>query len=263
MQPPPDLKVLFFDVFGTCVNQTTSIAGELSQAAKEALESNDSSITEEIREKASKMTYDQWLNLAIEWNFRNTSFVSDCKKHHKKVDWKEVDEQRISLFSTILVERGLSSFWTPSQTHHLATIWHRLSPWPDTTQGLELLNTKYITATLSNTYHDLMMELVSTGKLPFNHVFTADQFESYKPDPRVYLGAAKKLGLKPSECGLVAAHLGDLNGAKSCGFGFLGYVERELEEKEPELKEEDIPDLVVGLDEGGFVGLAERLGVGA
>lgn len=55
MQPSSNLKVLFFDVFGTCVNQTTSIADELSQAAKEVLESTDSSITEDIREKASKM----------------------------------------------------------------------------------------------------------------------------------------------------------------------------------------------------------------
>jgi len=85
-------------------------------------------------------------------------------------------------------------------------------------------------------------------------------FHSYKPDPKVYLGAAEKMGVKPEECALVAAHLGDLKGAKECGF-YAVYVEREGEEKSPELRGKGIPDLVVGEGEGGFVELAGRLGI--
>jgi beta-phosphoglucomutase-like phosphatase (HAD superfamily) len=43
-------------------------------------------------------------------------------------------------------------------------------------------------------------------------------FESFKPNAKVYLGAAEKMGVKPEECALVAAHLSDLKGAKACGF---------------------------------------------
>jgi 2-haloacid dehalogenase len=105
-----------------------------------------------------------------------------------------------------------------------------------------------------------MEGLVAHSSIPFTHVYTADMFQSYKPNPKVYLGAAEKMGVKPEECALVAAHLNDLKGAKACGF-YTVYVERPLEEKNPELKEEDIPDEWVKEGEGGFVTLAERLGI--
>lgn len=96
--------------------------------------------------------------------------------------------------------------------------------------------------------------------MPFKHIYSSDMFESYKPNPKVYLGAAEKLGVKPEECALVAAHLGDLKGAKECGF-YAIYVERHLEEKTPELRKENIPDMTVGEDDGGFITLAGRLGI--
>lgn len=51
----PQLRVLFFDVFGTCVAQRPPVADQLWRAAKEALESNDSTISEEVRANAAKM----------------------------------------------------------------------------------------------------------------------------------------------------------------------------------------------------------------
>jgi 2-haloacid dehalogenase len=92
------------------------------------------------------------------------------------------------------------------------------------------------------------------------HIYSADMFQSYKPNPRVYTAAAEKMGVKPDECGLVAAHLNDLKGAKACGF-YTIYVDRLLEEKNPEMRREDIPDMWIKQDEDGFVTLAERLGI--
>jgi 2-haloacid dehalogenase len=51
-----------------------------------------------------------------------------------------------------------------------------------------------------------------------------------------------------------------LKGAKACGF-YAIYVERPSEEKSPELREENIPDMVIKEDEEGFIALAKRLGV--
>ena len=136
----------------------------------------------------------------------------------------------------------------------------RLPPWPDTCRGLDLLNRKFSTVTLSNTYNDLLESLVGHSSIPFTHVYSADMFQSFKPNPKVYLGAAEKMGVKPSECALVAAHLSDLKGAKACGF-YVIYVDRPLEEKTPELREESIPDLLIKQGEDGFVALAGRLGI--
>lgn len=52
---PKDLKVLFFDVFGTCVAQRVPVTNELRDAAKAALEQRDSSISPDVRKKAEAM----------------------------------------------------------------------------------------------------------------------------------------------------------------------------------------------------------------
>lgn len=59
---------------------------------------------------------------------------------------------------------------------------------------------------------------------------------------------------------MVAAHLDDLKHAKQNGFRTL-YVERSREERHPELLKENIPDVVVQLDEEGFVEAARKLGI--
>ena len=76
----------------------------------------------------------------------------------------------------------------------------------------------------------------------------------------MYLGAVEKIGLKLEECVLVAAHPSDLKGVKACGFYAIS-VERLLEEKAPELQQENSPDIRIGEDEEGFVTLAEHLGI--
>jgi 2-haloacid dehalogenase len=158
-----------------------------------------------------------------------------------------------------VAESGPSgSLWEKSQLIELTRIWHRLPPWPDTCEGLTLLNKHFSTVTLSNTYREMMEDIVSHSNIPFTDILTADMFDSYKPNRKVYLGAAEKMGVKPEECALVAAHLGDLKGAKACGFRAF-YVERPLEEKQPELRGENIPDLIIPEDQGGFVTLAKQL----
>ena len=96
------------------------------------------------------------------------------------------------------------------------------------------------------------------GKMPFCNIFSAEMFQSYKPNPKVYLGAGEKLGLKPNECMMVAAHLDDLEFAKQAGLRTL-YVERPREERHPELIGENIPDIWVKADEDGFVAAAQKL----
>jgi 2-haloacid dehalogenase len=113
---------------------------------------------------------------------------------------------------------------------------------------------------LSNTFNELLKELVVHSSIPFKHTYSADMFQSYKPNPKVYVGAAKMMGVKPEECALVAAHLSDLKGAKECGFHTV-YVERPMEEKSPELRKEDIADLVVDDGQAGLITLAQRLGL--
>ena len=89
---------------------------------------------------------------------------------------------------------------------------------------------------------------------------------TYKPSPRVYLGAAEKLQLPPSQCAMVAAHLNDLKAAKENGLQTI-YVERPGEEDWDEeqveqARREGWVDLWIGSDGNrGFITVAEKLGV--
>jgi 2-haloacid dehalogenase len=92
-------------------------------------------------------------------------------------------------------------------------------------------------------------------------------FGTYKPSPKVYLGAAEKLGIPPKECAMVAAHLNDLKAAKSNGLQTI-YVERPDEEdwSEAEVqsaRQEGWVDVWISIEDGskGFITVAEKLGI--
>ena len=190
-------------------------------------------------------------------------------------EWKTVDEHHLESLREILTRRGLifardgstpdmlihdGSLWDEPQLQELNLVWHRLDPWPDTCRGILELNRQFYTCTLSNGNLSLLNDMVAHAKMDFTHVYSAEMFQSYKPSPKVYLGAAEKMGLKPEECAMVAAHLDDLKAAKSNGFSTI-YVERPLEERHPELKGEVDVDVWVKEDEEGFVTAAEQLGI--
>lgn len=183
------------------------------------------------------------------------------------IPYKTVDQHHLDALREILANHGLllsgrseGSLWDDEQILKLSLVWHYLDPWPDTSEGIRLLNKKFITCTLSNGNIALLTDMVKHADMPFTHVFSAEMFKSYKPSPKVYLGAAEKLGLKPEECMMVAAHLDDLKHAKACGLRTC-YVEREQEERYPELAGQGIEDVRVGIGENGFVKAAEKLGI--
>jgi len=120
---------------------------------------------------------------------------------------------------------------------------------------------------LSNGNISLLSDLKAHGNMGFTHVLSAELFGSYKPSPKVYLGAVEKLGLEPRECAMVAAHLGDLRAAKDVGLQAI-YVERAGEEDWSaddiaKASKEGWVDLWVSQEVGsrGFVTVAEKLGV--
>jgi 2-haloacid dehalogenase len=123
------------------------------------------------------------------------------------------------------------------------------------------------TCTLSNGNLSLLGDLRTHSTIPFTHVFSAELFGTYKPSPRVYLGAAEKLQLPPDQCAMVAAHLNDLRAAKDNGLKTI-YVERPDEEEWDQeqvekARQDGWVDLWVSAGNGskGFITVAEKLGI--
>jgi 2-haloacid dehalogenase len=73
-------------------------------------------------------------------------------------------------------------------------------------------------AILSNGSPDMLDPLVAQSGLELDAVLSVDDAKVFKPDPRVYQLAVKKLGMPKEQIGFVSSNCWDALGAKSFGF---------------------------------------------
>ncbi|KAJ6003324.1 hypothetical protein N7451_005871 [Penicillium sp. IBT 35674x] len=250
-------SVIFFDVLGTIVEWRFCIANELDATAQRALQDGVRHLSSDVRARVSDMSTSNWQEIAEEWHRAYMEFGNtyDSSKPFVSVD----EYNRVSL-ERILTKRLLRDLFDEDDLKNLALAWHRLNSYSDSVPGLSLLNTKFLTSTLSNGNVKLLEDLQDHNSLPFKHITSAEHFGAYKPSPEVYHSAARKFGFRNSQCCLVAAHLEDLQAAKNCGFQTI-YLERALEEawdsKEvARAREEGLVDLWVGVGGSGLIEVA-------
>lgn len=262
-----EARALLFDVFGTCVDWRTTVTFALAEASLASLKNVNTLMTGASRTRARQMSLDDWEAVAAEWRASYYVYTRSVAAD-PGLRWKTVDDHHLESLQELLAEKdflpgnGRQGLWSNEEIDDMSRIWHRLEPWADTVAGLKALNTRFETCTLSNGNVSLLEDMQKHGGMPFKHTFSSELFNSYKPNPAIYLGAAKKLGLEPDQCVMVAAHLGDLEAAKKCGFQTI-YVQREQEEKldvEKSAKEKGFVDLWINLGEEGFVTAARELG---
>jgi 2-haloacid dehalogenase len=262
------LKALFFDVFGTCVDWRKTVTEGLIEAAKESGDTTMVRPFQTTHHHLTKLITTQpqspsdWASFAQEWRTSYLTFTRSIATN-PSLPYKTVDQHHHDSLLELLSTHNLPNLFSPSQINNLTYIWHRLAPWPDTNAGLAALHKDLglQTATLTNGNLTLITNMVNHSGMPFQHILSAEMFDSYKPNPKVYLGAAEKLGFEPGECAMVAAHLEDLAAAKECGFRTV-YVERKEEERAGHLRErEGLVDVWVREEEEGFVEAARKLGV--
>jgi 2-haloacid dehalogenase len=89
---------------------------------------------------------------------------------------------------------------------------------PDTTEALRALKKKYRLAVISNTDDDLFAETARHLGVEFDHLITAAQVRAYKPSPKIFAEAYKRIGLPPNRILHVAQSLyHDIVPARSLG----------------------------------------------
>ena len=237
--PPADLgdvRALTFDVFGTTVDWRTGVA------------------TEARRIGASKDIDADWERLADAW--RGQYVPSMNRVRRGELPWTNFDRlHRLSL-DAVLRDLGLESFDAPARDE-LTRGWERLPPWPDAVPGLTRLGRRFTVATLSNGNRAQQAALVRHAGLPFDRMFSAEDFRHYKPDPEVYLGAVSMLGLLAGEVMMVASHKPDLRAAQSVGMR-AAFVERPLE-MGPKGSPDRLPDPNADVEATDFLDLARKL----
>jgi 2-haloacid dehalogenase len=263
LKSPP--KGLTFDVFGTVVDWRKTVTATLIQSAavKTASSSRSANLSPEVRAQLARLTDTDWARFAQEWRNSYKKFTSEFVPG--ETEWRDVDtHHRLSLID-LLQKWNLEGLYSEDEVEELSKIWHFLEPWSDSSKGLHLLNKKFVTSTLSNGNRSLVKDLNEHGKLGFKKLLTSTDWETYKPNPKVYKGAAEALGFELGEVAMVAAHLNDLKAAKGCGFKTI-YVERKQEEDwSPDSEEykdaKTWVNLWVAEDDDGFKEIARRFGI--
>lgn len=196
------VRALAFDVFGTVVDWHGSIAAEMTRLG---------------------LPVDGG-EFALAWRAGYVPAMQQVRSG--ALPWTNIDGLHRRILDGLLAARGIEL--DEDAAADLNRIWHRLRPWPDSVTGLTRLKSDFAVATLSNGNLSLLVAMAKFGGLPWDAVLSAELFGHYKPDPEVYLGAARLLDVQPQQLMMVACHPSDLRAAAACGLR-TAYVPRPLE----------------------------------
>lgn len=90
---------------------------------------------------------------------------------------------------------------------------------------LEALPVPFCVAS-SGPVEKICLNLTHTGLIRYfeKRIFSAYEINSWKPDPGIFLHAARQMGFTPEECVVVEDSLAGIQAAKAGGFRVLGYA---------------------------------------
>lgn len=191
------VKALVFDVFGTVVDWRTSLIADFTKWSE------------------SRGIKGDWTALVDGWRGLYVGSMDEVRRHPER-GYVILDVLHRRSLEQLVTQLGIVGL-TDADLDYLTKGWHRLHPWSDSVAGLTRLKRKFIIAPLSNGNVALLTNMAKFAGLPWDLVMSAELFAHYKPDPETYLGAARLLGLAPSEVMMVAAHNNDLQAAQGYG----------------------------------------------
>jgi 2-haloacid dehalogenase len=235
-KPSGDLRAILFDVFGTVVNWRGSLIDSLKRFG------------------ADRGLDFAWDSVADRWRAKYWPKMDLVRRG--EIKWTILDEIHRMGLVEVLDEFNIPAL-PDRDIRFLTECWHRLSPWPDSVEGLLLLRKKFIIGPLSNGNLSLMVNLSKFAGLPWDVVFGCDLFRHYKPDPETYLGVCGYLNLRPDQVMLGAAHNYDLAAARKLGLrtAFIPRLTEYGSAQTTDLKAEQAWDVIAS----DFVDLADKL----
>jgi 2-haloacid dehalogenase len=187
-----NVQALTFDVFGTVVDWRSAV----------------------ILEGETLIDRPDWPQIADKWRGLYRPTIASVTAGERP--WASFDELQLWMLEQVIDEYQIKGL-TEQQKLELSTVWRRLDPWPDAVRGLTHMKQRRVVCALSNGSIWQLIQLARFGHLPWDAVFSVELFRAYKPDPRVYLGAAELLQLPPDQVMMVAAHVYDLRAARANG----------------------------------------------
>ena len=191
-----DVKAIFFDVFGTVFDWHKSIYLETKTFTKE-----------------NNLTFDEF-EFTDKWRSGFRSLQSKVAKAERS--YLSMDDIHMEVLNELLEELRIAHI-SNDELIQFNESWHRLIPWNDSLPGLAELKESHIISALSNGNLSMLVKLSKNSDVPWDSILSTEFFGTYKPDPKVYLGAIEMLDVLPKESMMVASHAYDLDGANRAG----------------------------------------------
>ncbi len=196
MNTKQDVKAIFFDVFGTVFDWHKSIYLETKTFTSQ-----------------NRLNFDEF-EFTDKWRSGFRSLQSKVAKAERS--YLSMDDIHMEVLNELLEELRIAHI-SNDELIQFNESWHRLIPWNDSLPGLAELKESHIISALSNGNLSMLVKLSKNSDVPWDSILSTEFFGTYKPDPKVYLGAIKMLDVLPTESMMVASHAYDLDGASSAG----------------------------------------------
>ena len=165
-------------------------------------------------ERAGDVLGDRWRALSDLWRRKQLEYTWLRSLMAEYEDFQRITEMALRY--------ACKSLGQPCDTEVRDTLMNaylRLAPYPEAKGALGRLSGMPL-AILSNGSPGMLNPVVKNNGLEdtFAHVISVDEVKIYKPSPRVYELAPKKLGVPKEAIGFVSANYWDAVGAKAFGF---------------------------------------------
>jgi len=186
----PPVRALVFDAYGTLFDPFA-----VKTRAEELFPGNGAALSQLWR--AKQLEY-SWLRTLMG---RYENF------------WKITED------ALVFACRALKLSCGEHQRKQLMQVYLTLAAFPEVKPALEKLATLPLSI-LSNGSPEMLSPLVAANNMThfFQHIFSVDALQLYKPRPEVYQHAVASLGIHKEAIGFVSSNYWDIAGATSFGF---------------------------------------------
>lgn len=189
------IKVVMFDQYGTVVDMQKG----LTEIAAPFL-------------RAKGWTGDP--SSFVTW-WRRTHFENsmiDALLHKEHTSYREIGQRAVAY---TMDRAGIT--YTPDEVRYLVGCIEELKCFPDVSEALARLQTRYKIVVLSNGDLDMLEAAKAHHRVPFDKIISVAEAQSFKPHVATYTKAAEIMGVRLDEVLFVANHAFDCLGAKAAG----------------------------------------------
>ena len=148
------VEALIFDVFGKFTTRVLTVGTAVDWR---------SSTVDYLRTLPQPATPFDHKSFAQEWRQGYYEATRQFAASPDPSQFQTIDEIHLSILRQLVKKYRVD--WEESLIQEINLIWHRLNGWSDSTEGLELLKTKYIIGTLSNGNVRLLIDYGKTCKV--------------------------------------------------------------------------------------------------